>query len=116
MWLSLSTRPDIAKAVRAVARYCTAPRAIHWKAALSILEYINGTSEYGITFQRGTLSGISLEVFADADYASKATDRRSVSVGVIMCGGASVYVGFPGLRNASPFRLQKRSMSLSGTR
>ena len=90
MWLPISTRPDIANAVRAVARYCAAPRAIHWKAALGILEYINGTSEYGITFQRGTLSGISLEVFADADYASKATDRRSVSGGLIMCGGASV--------------------------
>ena len=69
----------------------------------------NGTSEYGITFQRGNLSGISLEVFADADYASKATDRRSVSGGLIM------YVGFPGLRNALPFRLQKRSMLLSET-
>ena len=56
-------RPDITNAVRAVARYCTAPRAIHWKAAFGILEYINGTSEYGITFQRGTLFGISLEVF-----------------------------------------------------
>ena len=66
MWLSISTRPDIANAVRA-ARYCTAPRPIHWKAALGILEYNSGTSEYGITFQRGTLSGISLEVFADAD-------------------------------------------------
>ena len=68
----------------------TAPRAIHWKAPLDILEYINGTSEYGITLKRRTLSGTSLEVFADADYASKATDRRSVSGGLIMCGGASV--------------------------
>ena len=42
------------------------------------------------TFQKEGLSGISLEVFADADYASKATDRRSVSGGVIMCGGVSV--------------------------
>ena len=76
MWLSISTRPEISHTVRAVARYCTALGAIHWKAALSILEYINGTSEYGITFQRGTLSSISLEVFADADYASKAIDKR----------------------------------------
>ena len=91
MWLSIiSTRPDIANAVRAVAKYCTAPRAIHWKAALGILEYINETSEYRIRFQRGALSGISLEVFAGADYASKATDRRSVSGRLIMCGGASV--------------------------
>ena len=41
MWLSISTRPGISNTVPAVARYCTAPRAIHWKAALGILEYIN---------------------------------------------------------------------------
>ena len=64
--------------------------AIHWKAALGILAYINGTSDFGITYQRGTLASISLEVFADADYASKATDRRSVSGGAIMCGGTCV--------------------------
>ena len=58
------------------------------------------------------LSGISLEVFADADYASKANDRRSVSGGLIVL---LVYVGFPAIRNALPFRLQKRSMLLSGT-
>ena len=76
--------------MRAVARFYTAPRTIHWKAALGILEYINGTSEYGITFQRGALSSIPLEVFADADYPSEATDRRSVSGELITCGGASV--------------------------
>ena len=80
MWLSISTRPDISNAVRAVARYCTAPRAIHWKAALGILESINGTIIVStvLHFPRGTLSSISVEMFADADYASKATDRRSV--------------------------------------
>ena len=114
MWLPIPTRPDISKAVRAVTRYCTTPRAIHWKAALGILEYINGTSEYGITFQRRTLSSISLEVFAYADYASKATDRRSVSGGAIMCGGASV-CWFSRTQNRLPFRLQKQSTLLSGT-
>ena len=54
------------------------------------MEYIKGTSEDGVTFRRGTLSSISLEVFASADYASKATDRRSVSGGAIIHGGASV--------------------------
>ena len=90
MWLAISTRPDISNAVRSVSRYCSTPKAIHWKAALGILAYINSTSDFGITYQRGTLASISLEVFADADYASKATDRRSVSGGAIMCGGACV--------------------------
>ena len=52
--------------------------------------HINGTSEYGTKFQRGTLSSISLEVFANADYSSKATDMQSVLGRAIMCGGASV--------------------------
>ena len=41
MWLAVSTRPDISNnAVRSVARYCSTPKAIHWKAALGILVYI----------------------------------------------------------------------------
>ena len=31
-----------------------------------------------------------MQVFADADYASTAADRRSVSGGLVMCGGARV--------------------------
>ena len=87
MWVVISTRPDISNAVRSVTRYCSTPKAIRWKAALGILAYTNGTSDFGITHQRGTLA---LEVFADADYASKATDRISVPGGAIMCGGACV--------------------------
>ena len=41
MWLAISTRPDISNAVRSVARYCFTPKAIHCKAALGILAYIN---------------------------------------------------------------------------
>ena len=90
MCLAISTRPDISNAVRYVVRYCSAPKVIHWKSALGILAYINGTCGIGITYQRGTTVGNSLEVFADADYASRATERRSVSGGVIMCAGACV--------------------------
>ena len=34
--------------------------------------------------------GLSLQSFADADFASKAADRRSVSGGVVMCCGGPV--------------------------
>ena len=73
-----------------MARYSHAPKLVHWKAALYILMYIRFTSSYGITFQRGTASGVGLEVFVDSDFASRATDRRSISGGVVMCAGACV--------------------------
>ena len=47
-----------------------------------------GTRDFGITFQKS--SGLELVAFADADYASKATDRRSVSGGAVLCAGACV--------------------------
>ena len=61
--------------------------AVHWSTANGILEYAF-SSDFGITFQKG--SGLELVAFADAGYASKATDRRSVSGGAVMCAGACV--------------------------
>ena len=60
----------------------------HWVAVKKILAYLNATRDLGITYERG--SRLSLVVFADADYASKATDRRSVSGAVVMLGGSVV--------------------------
>ena len=90
LWIALLTRPDITNAVRAVARYCSAPKLVHWNAALCILRYAVRTSELGITFEKGTVGGVNLISFADADYASRATDRRSVSGGVVMCAGGPI--------------------------
>ena len=88
MWLANQTRPDIANAARAVARFTNSPRGIHWKTAVGIFYCVFFTSDIGITFQRG--SRLELVAYADADYASKATDRRSVSGGAVMCAGACV--------------------------
>ena len=90
MWLANQTRPDILNAVRAVARYSYSPKLVHWKAALHILQYIRLTSSHGITFQRGMASGVDLELYVDSDFASRDTNRRSVSGGVVMCAGACV--------------------------
>ena len=75
------TSTDIANAVRAVARYCRAPQMVHWKAALFILGYAERTSNFWEYISEGAVEGFHLVSFADADYASKATDRRSVSGG-----------------------------------
>ena len=72
MGLSTQTWPHISNAVRAVDRYCTAPKRVRWRAALSNLGYVRRTSSFGITFRRGSVGGLNLQAFTDADYASKA--------------------------------------------
>ena len=79
LWIALLSRPDIVNAVRAVAKFCSAPKIVHSKAALGISGYAVRTSSFGITFQSGTVEGFHLVSFVDAEYASRATDRRSVS-------------------------------------
>ena len=90
MWLANQTRPDILNAVQAVAKYSHSPKLVHWKAALHILQHIRLTSGHGITFQRGMGSGVDLELYVDSDFASRGTNQRSVSGGVVMCAGACV--------------------------
>ena len=55
-----------------------------------VFDRVKGTSGYDFTFQRGLMAGLLMQLFVDADYATKATDRRSVSGGVVVCGGACV--------------------------
>ena len=81
---------DSSNGVGVMAGYCAAPKFVHWRAALGILGYARWTSSLEITFQRGSLGELSLQAFADADYPSKATDRRPVSRRLVMCGGACV--------------------------
>ena len=73
---------ELVGCLRAVARYTNSPREIHWKTAVGISDYVFFTSDFGITFQRG--SGLELVAYADADYASKATDRRTVEYVMIL--------------------------------
>ena len=88
MWLSTMTLPDITNAVRAVARYSREPTERLWQAIMKILPYLSGTKRLGITHVRGL--GLSPNVYADADYANKDNDRRSVSGIAVTLGGTVV--------------------------
>ena len=62
MWIVNQTRPDIAKAVRAMARFSHDPKPIHYKAAQNILEYPSVTSDLGFTFRRDSdLGSVQME-------------------------------------------------------
>ena len=83
------TKPDIANAVRTVARHSHNPCERHRKAAVKIIAYLNSTRNFGITRKKG--EELTLSVYTDADYPSKETDRRSISGVAVILGNAAVY-------------------------
>ena len=83
MWTATMTRPDIACAVRAVARFCKNPGPAHKKAVMKILQYLLHTKERGITYG-GQGCGLCLEAYTDSDFGACLDTRRLVSGAVLM--------------------------------
>ena len=88
IWLGGITRPDIANAVRAVARRAHDPAQRHWRAVRKIIAYLNKTKDLGLVFVED--GDRKLSVYVHADYANKDNDRRSVFGVAVMVGGTVV--------------------------
>ena len=114
MWIANQTRPGIANAVRAVARFSHDTMEVHVKAARKIIEYLSVTAHLGLTFRKDSkLEDVQLEydleTYVDADYAHKADDRRVRSLVWLSVVGAPLCRGFLGRKSASRYPLQRRS-------
>ena len=52
MWTANQTRPDIANAIRAVARFSHDPKEVHVKAARKMIEHLSDTAHLGLTIRK----------------------------------------------------------------
>ena len=85
LYLAGRTRPDICAAVNILSRYAANPRLSHLVAAKRVLRYLHGTKTLCLRIQpRGT----TLTAYADADWGSDKTARKSTN-GVLMQLGRS---------------------------
>ena len=87
LYISVCTRPDISQAVGALARYMANPGQEHWAAAKSVLRYLAGTIDSGITFKR---SASGLQGFCDSDFAGDTDTRRSTTGYVFTLQGGAI--------------------------
>jgi hypothetical protein len=87
LYLAVCTRPDIAQAVGAVARYMSAPTTQHWSAVKMILRYIKGTAALGLVYGSGEPG---LAGYCDADYAGDVDTRRSTTGYVFILNGGAI--------------------------
>ena len=81
LYLSVSSRPDIAFAVNRLAQFNNKPLETHFTAAKRILRYLKATSKTGLFYSK-EVSEISVRGYSDADWGSQ-KDRKSVS-GVVI--------------------------------
>ena len=87
LYISLTSRPDIATAVSAVGRYAANPGRPHWNAVLHIMEYLNHTKEFHLKMG-GKDNNLVLQAYSDADWAGE-TDQRKSRTGLCVFLGKS---------------------------
>jgi hypothetical protein len=63
------------------------PTSVHWSAAKTVLRYLAGTTDYGITYGTGNPG---LQVYCDADYAGDIDTRRSTTGYVFILNGGAI--------------------------
>ena len=66
-----------------MARYSHGPKTSHCKAAQKILNYLLETAHLTLKLKHDSSVDVGTLVYVDADFASKATDRRSVSGAIV---------------------------------
>jgi hypothetical protein len=91
LYASISTRPDIAFVVNRLAQHMQQPRVEHGRACDRVFRYLAGTKTLGLLFGRGgSADKVEISAYADADWGSDHTDRKSVTGWIAMLNGDPV--------------------------
>ena len=88
LYAAVATRPDIAQAVGAVAKFWSKPCEAHLTAVKRIFRYLKGTAEFGLKFMKS--DGGELVGYSDADWAGDVDDRHSTTGNLFLMAGGPV--------------------------
>ncbi len=77
LYLSTSTRPDIAFAIGNVAKFSNNPTRRHWMEIKRIFRYLKGTPNLGLLYSRSKSE--DLVGYSDSDWGGDVESRRSKS-------------------------------------
>ena len=93
LYAAISTRPDIAYPVNKLTQHMQSPTLRDAKACDRVFRYLVGTKSLGLLFgrQSGAASApLAVSAYADADWASERTDRKSITGWIAMINGDPV--------------------------
>ena len=94
LWLSRTTRCDIAYATNVLTRFCSCPTIRHWKAAIYVLKYLYNTRDLGLTYEvSDEPDDKKLYTFCDANFCGSKDTGLSTSGFLIYYQGCLVHWG-----------------------
>ncbi|EMG45193.1 Polyprotein, partial [Candida maltosa Xu316] len=86
LFAASTVRFDISYAVGVLSRFMKDPKEKHMKAAIRVVRYLNGTFDYGLCYSKVG----ELQVYADSDWASIPSDRKSITGYIVTYAGAPI--------------------------
>ena len=100
LFISISTRPDIAFVVKELSRFLINPGTVMVKTAKRCLRYLAGTMKVGLMYHHTHMSvsgglfytrtGDEVTCFSDADWAGQLDDRKSTSGMALLFNGTAI--------------------------
>ena len=89
-YASIATRPDMSAAVGVLSQFAPNPGNEHWSGVKRVFRHVKGTLDEGLKFESSKDCDISLNAYADADWADDATTRKSTSGYMFNLDGATI--------------------------
>jgi hypothetical protein len=77
LYIQQCTRPDISVAVSMLGQHNENPTVGCFNSAKSVVKYLKGTKNLGLSYTCSKNNVYVIEVYTDADYAGDTTDRKS---------------------------------------
>ena len=81
-YLVTGSRFELANVVRVLLKHLMTLTESHWKMAVRVLKYLNGTKTYGLVYdleESMATNDISIETWSDSDWANDKKDRKSIT-------------------------------------
>ena len=79
MYAIVCTRPDLLQVISMISRYMHDPGRGHWEAVKWVPQYIKGTIDVGLVFEKDSMGKQKCVRYVDSDYAGDLDKRRSTT-------------------------------------
>ena len=90
MYAMVCTRPDLSQVVSIISRYMHDLGRDHWEAVKWVLQYIKGTIDVGLVFEKDSTGKQEYIGYVDSDYVGDLDKHRFTTGDVLTLSQASV--------------------------